>query len=80
MKRNHFKARVQLLLRQRGMTMTDLARVVGKNPQGLRDILQRGNPKLTVLREFSSALRVPITTLIKPVDEQEYGKALMPRS
>jgi lambda repressor-like predicted transcriptional regulator len=75
---NHFRARVEILLRDRGWSMRELARQMNKSQQRTRDIIQRGDPKTSVLKEFADALDVAPEDLLEEVSTEEYGEAFMP--
>lgn len=75
---NHFRARIEILLRDKGWSMRELARQLGKSQQRTRDIIQRGDPKASVLREFADALGVLPEELLEEVSTEEYGEAFMP--
>jgi len=75
---NHFKARVELLCKRRGLTLREIAERVGKTPQGFHDILQRGDPKASLLRDICSALHVGTDEILEEVSPDEYGEAFMP--
>jgi len=75
---NHFKARVEIVLRQRGWSYRELARRLDKSPPRLQDILERGDPKMTLLQEIAKVLGVPPKYLLEEVTVEEYGKAFLP--
>jgi len=75
---NQFKARVELLCKKRGWTLRELARQMDKSPQGLHDVLQRGDPKASLLREFGQVLDVGPDELLEDVSPAEYGEEFMP--
>lgn len=75
---NHFRARVEILLSQRGWSVRDLAQAVGKSRQRTMDIIQRGDPKASVLKEFAEVLEVAPKDLLKEVSPAEYGKNFLP--
>jgi len=75
---NHFRARVEILLHERGWSMRELGRAIGKSQQRTRDIIQRGDPKASVLKEFADALGVAPEDLLEEVTPEEYGEKFMP--
>lgn len=75
---NHFRARVEIILREKGWTTLELARALGKSRQRTKDIINRGDPKTSVLKEFSDALGVEIETLMTEVTPEEYGEKFIP--
>ncbi len=79
MKTNHFRARVEIILHEKGWTILELARALGKSRQRTKDIVVRGDPKTSVLKEFADALGVDVTKLMKEVTAREYGKSFIPR-
>jgi len=75
---NHFRARVAIVLREKGWSFRELARRLGKSPPRIQDIVDRGDPKASVLREIAEALGVTPESLLEEVSEEEYGKAFLP--
>ena len=75
---NHFRARLEILLRARGWTFTELGRQVKKSPQAVKDILDRGDPKASTLKMFADALDVSSDDLLEEVTAEEYGEAMLP--
>jgi len=75
---NHFRARIELVLHEKGWSMRELARQLGKSQQRIRDIIQRGDPKASVLKEFAEALDVAPEDLLEEVTESEYGETFIP--
>lgn len=75
---NHIKARIEVECRRSSITVSELARRTGRSPQALRDILVRGNPTLSTIREIAAALEVDMEELIRPVTAEEYGAAHIP--
>jgi transcriptional regulator with XRE-family HTH domain len=75
---NNFAARVDILLGARGETRSDLARALGMTPQALRDILLRGEPRMSTIVKVAAALGVLPQELLRPVSEREFA-TLMPR-
>lgn len=76
---NHFKARVLLLLKTRGMSQAYLARQMGITAQTLGSILDRGDPMYSTLARLSEALEVEVADLVKPVSDEEFASGMMPR-
>jgi len=77
---NHIKARIEVECQKLGVTMAEIARRTGRSPQALQDILKRGNPTLSTLREIADAMDVEMDVLIKPVTAEEYGEAHLPKN
>ncbi len=75
---NHFRARVQIILRDRGWSFNELARRLGKSPPRINDIVRRGDPKTSVLKEFAEILGVTLEEILEEVTPDEYGEAFMP--
>ena len=76
---NHFKARIELILKERGWSVAELARRLGKSQQRIYDIIQRGDPKTSTLRDFASVLDVQPEELLEEVTPEEYGEAFVPK-
>lgn len=77
-KTNHFRARIMIILRQRGWSFNEFARQLDKTPQRVRDVVWRGDPKTSVLREYAEALGVAPEELLEEVTSEEYGEAFLP--
>ncbi len=73
------RARLQVECARKGWSLSELARRLGKSPQGLQDVLRRGNPKAETLAEIAEALEVSVARLYQPVTPEEYGRTFMPR-
>jgi lambda repressor-like predicted transcriptional regulator len=82
-KQNHIgeqlRARLQVECARKGWSLSELARQLGKTPQGLQDVLRRGNPKAETLAVIADALDIGVARLYQPVTPEEYGKVFMPR-
>lgn len=75
---NHFRARVEILLRERGWSFRELGRQIDKSPQALKDIVDRGDPKASTLKMIADALDVSPDDLLQEVTPEEYGEAFLP--
>lgn len=75
---NHFRARVELLLKQKKMSQAALAKIMGVQPQSLSTILGHGSPRFSTLQKIAAALECAPEDLIKEVSPDEYA-ALMPQ-
>lgn len=75
---NHFRARVEILLKEKGWSFRELARKLGKSAPRIRDIVERGDPKASTLREIAEALGVAPEDLLEEVTPEEYGEAFLP--
>lgn len=75
---NHFRARMEIILRKKGWSVTELARRLGKSQQRIYDVIQRGDPKASILRDFAVALGVSPDELLEEVTSEEYGEAFVP--
>lgn len=75
---NHFRARVEIILRAKGWSIAELARQLGKSQQRVYDVIQRGDPKASLLRDFAAALHVSPESLLEEVTPEEYGEAFVP--
>ena len=76
---NHLKARVELLASERGKTLKDIAEAMGKSPQSLQAILERGNPLTSTVKELIETLGITMDELFQEVTPEEYGQATLPR-
>ena len=76
---NHFRARVEILIKKKGWTLTEFARRLGKSHQRIRWLMNRGDPKTSVLKEFADALKVSPEELLEEVTIEEYGDAFLPK-
>lgn len=77
---NQFKARLSIILREKGWSYADLAKAVGKSRQSLRYTVEGGNPKTSTLRLLAAALDVGMDVLLTDVSVEEYGEAFLPVS
>jgi len=77
---NHFRARIEIYLRQKGWSFRDLAKAMGRSPQSLRYIINAGDPKVSVLESMAGALDVTPDDLLEEVTTEEYGEAFLPTS
>lgn len=75
---NHFRARIEIILKERGWSFRELGRQLGKSPPRVRDIVERGDPKASILKEFAEALGVSPEDLLEEVTPSEYGKKFLP--
>lgn len=75
---NNFAARVDIILGARKETRADLARALEMTPQSLREILLRGEPRLSTISKIAAALAVLPQELVRPVTSDEFA-TLMPR-
>ncbi len=75
---NHFKARFGILLRKRGWSLTELSRHMGRSQPNIRYIVEKGNPKMSTLKEFADAFDVTSEELLEEVTVEEYGEAMLP--
>ena len=70
-KQNHIgealRARLQVECARKGWSLSELARQLGKTPQGLQDVLRRGNPKAETLAVIADALGISVAKLYQPV-------------
>lgn len=76
---NHIKARVELLCRGRGMSLPQLAKLIGITKQGLHKILSARRPTQESLGKLALALGVPQYEVEWPVTVEEYGTKTIPR-
>lgn len=76
---NRHKANVQVLCAYRGMTFSDLARLIGWTPSAVHVILSRRNPTVKNLQIIADALGTTIDALRRPVTLKEYAQAMVPR-
>lgn len=76
---NNHKANAQILCAHRGMTFSDLGRLIGWTPNAVHVILSRRNPTPKNLRIVAKALGVTTERLSQPVNLTEYGHAMVPR-
>ena len=77
---NHFRARIEILIRGKGWSFRDLAKAMGRSPQSLRYIINAGDPKRSVLESMATALDVTPDDLLEEVTTEEYGEAFLPTS
>lgn len=77
-KTNHFRARILIILRQRGWSFNEFARQLGKTTPRVRDVVMRGDPKTSVLKEYAEALGVAPEELMEEVTPEEYGEVMLP--
>ena len=75
---NHFRARLEIVLREKGWSFRELGRQIGKSPGSVKDIVDRGDPKASVLKQFADALDVSPEDLLEEVTTEEYGEAFLP--
>lgn len=75
---NNFAVRVDIILGARKETRADLARALEMTPQSLRDILLRGEPRMSTITKIAAALGVLPQELLRTVSDHEFA-ALMPR-
>ena len=73
---NYFKARVEMELKRRGLTTSDLARCMDAAPQNIVVTLNTGNPTIKTMRRFADALGISPETFMRPVTESEYKKIM----
>ena len=64
--------KVKEILRDKGMTINDLANVMGINRVTLSNII-KGNPTLETLQKIANSLGVKITELFMEVNENRYS-------
>ncbi len=76
---NHFRARVEMELARRNMSIAAIARSIRKTPQHVGAVVDRGNPKTSALREIAEAIGVEPGVLLNEVTAQEYGEVMIPR-
>jgi len=76
---NNLKARVQILMAERGMDMKELAQRMGVSTQTVYTILGKANPRVDTLTRFAEAFGVDVSVLLEPVTAEEYGNATIPR-
>ena len=76
---NHIKARVELLAARQDRTLSDVAKAMGRSPQSLQAVLERGNPVAGTLLELAEALGVTPNDLFEEVTPEEYGELRIPR-
>lgn len=76
---NNLKARVQVLMAERGIDIKELAHRMGVSTQTVYTILGKANPRVDTLTRIADAFDVETSTLLEPVTAEEYGKATMPR-
>lgn len=76
---NHFRARVEIAVSEKDSTLAELARGLNKSQTALNRILDRGNPKTSVLREIAEVLEIDPAELLEEVTLAEYGEISIPR-
>ena len=58
--------RIKSILREKGLTIKDLADRMGMDPSNLASALKKGNPKLSMLIEVANAIGCDLTELFSP--------------
>lgn len=76
---NHFKARFLIELEKRDMSIAQVARNVGKSPQHLSQVIDRGDPKSSVLRQLAESIGLETEDLLREVTLEEFGEIMIPR-
>jgi len=75
---NHFRARLEIILRDKGWSFRELGRQLDKSPGSVKDIVDRGDPKASTLKAFAEALDVAPEDLLEEVTADEYGETFLP--
>lgn len=75
---NQLRARVELEVSKRGITMAAFARSVGRSSQSLYYILERNSSRLETLKAFADALDMTLDDFLAPVTMSEWF-ATIPR-
>jgi transcriptional regulator with XRE-family HTH domain len=78
-KKPNVAARVEMTLRQTGMTKIVAAKRINAIPSWWSPILKRNNPTVVVLEKIAYALKVDPVDLVEPVPFNEYGKVMAPK-
>lgn len=68
---NELKIRIDFECRRKGLSLTELARSVGKDRQGFYGIIRRGDMKASLLLAISKVLEVPMELIMTPVAAEE---------
>ena len=76
--RPNISARVEIILREKGLRKIDTCRAMGVSPSWWPPILKRNNPSMKTLAKIAVALGVSPLELIKPVSTGKFGTAMMP--
>jgi len=61
--------RIKDILREKGLTIKDVAERMGTDSSNLASALKKGNPKLSMLEDVANAIGCDITELFKPNEE-----------
>jgi len=61
--------RIKDILREKGLTIKDVADRMGADSSNLASALKKGNPKLSMLEDVANAIGCNITELFKPNEE-----------
>lgn len=61
--------RIKDILREKGLTIKDVADRMGTDSSNLASALKKGNPKLSMLEDVANAIGCDITELFKPNEE-----------
>lgn len=77
---NQFKARFEIECRKAGLSLSEVARRLGKAPQTLHLMVQRGNPRVELLSGIAAVLGCTVEQLLAPVTPEEYGTTMLPRA
>jgi transcriptional regulator with XRE-family HTH domain len=78
---NHFRARLEIETKRRGLRFTDVARELGVSIQALMAAMNQGRPNRNMITEkrLCEILGITSEELLEPVDEIEYGAETIPR-
>jgi len=79
MKQNHFSARVRVLMAQRKISVSELAKKIGKTDAAMSGILRYGHPGYDTLKKISELFGMSIEELMSPVSMEEYAKCFYPQ-
>lgn len=72
-----FRERIEICLANIGMSKGELAELLDISQPALWQLLDRGAPRVSTLQRLAEALKVPISDLLRPVDADEYGEAVL---
>jgi len=75
---NQLRARVEVECAKRGWSLAYFARILGKSPQALNDLIGHNSPRGSTIAELSEAFEMSIEDFKLPVSPLEYGEAKIP--
>ena len=57
------KLRIKEVIKEKGLTVQEVATRIGKSKQSLHGIIEKGNPTIGTLSDIAKAINVPIHNL-----------------